>query len=95
MPTHFQFHSLTTGMPVTRQESHQISVYAGQGEVAKLRSLVHDLAEREGMTTAEVLLASKDDYHQTAAHIAAKAGQTRTRSASFCFSFFPGKKPPL
>lgn len=65
-------------MHITAQESHHISVLAGQGEIIKLRAAVQSLAERENTSTAEVLLACKDDFHQTAAHIAAKSGQTRT-----------------
>jgi hypothetical protein len=60
-----------------QHESHQIAVYAGQGETTKLASAVKDLARREGTSTAEILIGCKDDFHQTAAYIAAKAGQTR------------------
>ncbi|KXX75833.1 Ankyrin repeat domain-containing protein 27 [Madurella mycetomatis] len=65
-------------MHITAQELHHISVLAGQGEIIKLRAAVKNLAERENTSTAEVLLACKDDFHQTAAHIAAKSGQTRS-----------------
>jgi hypothetical protein len=66
-------------MPVTPDESHQIAVHAGQGDTIQLSALVRQLAEREGTSPAQILLSCKDDFHQTAAHIASKAGQTRTR----------------
>ncbi|KAL2024243.1 hypothetical protein VTK56DRAFT_9399 [Thermocarpiscus australiensis] len=65
-------------MGITPQEAHEISVLAGQGETIKLRDTVRALAGREGIQTGDVLLACKDDFQQTAAHIAAKAGQTRS-----------------
>ncbi len=64
-------------MHISHAESHGISVLAGQGELVRLRDEVNRLAEREGTTPDEILIACKDDYHQTAAHIAAKGGQTR------------------
>jgi hypothetical protein len=64
-------------MAIAEHESHQLAVYAGQGETTKLASAVKVLASREGISTAEILIGCKDDFHQTAAHIAAKAGQTR------------------
>ncbi len=68
-------------MPVTQQESHQISVLAGQGETAKLATFVRELAAREGVSPGEILINCKDDFQQTAAHIAAAAGQTRGQPA--------------
>ncbi|GAB1311486.1 hypothetical protein MFIFM68171_01696 [Madurella fahalii] len=65
-------------MHIAAQESHHVSVLAGQGEIIKLRAAVKSLATRENTSTAEVLLACKDDFQQTAAHIAAKSGQTRS-----------------
>ncbi|KAK3898734.1 hypothetical protein C8A05DRAFT_18732 [Staphylotrichum tortipilum] len=65
-------------MPATQQESHEISVLAGQGETAKLATLVRKIAERECASPGEILMACKDDFQQTAAHIAAAAGQTRS-----------------
>jgi hypothetical protein len=67
-------------MPIAEHESHQIAVYAGQGETTKLASAVKDLARREGTSTAEILIGCKDDFHQNAAHIAAKAAQTRNEA---------------
>lgn len=64
-------------MPISSRETHQVSALAGQGEVPKLVSLVRKLARREGTPTSAVLAACKDDFQQTAAHIAAKAGQIR------------------
>lgn len=64
-------------MSATQRESHEISVLAGQGETAKLATLVREIAEREGASPGEILLGCKDDFQQTAAHIAAAAGQTR------------------
>ncbi len=63
-------------MQISHAENHGLSVYAGQGEHVRLRDEVRRLAEREKTTPDEILIACKDDYHQTAAHIAAKAGQT-------------------
>jgi hypothetical protein len=63
-------------MHFTHQESHMISVLAGQGEIIKLKKAVHELAERETTTPAEVLITCKDDYQQTSAHMAAKSGQS-------------------
>ncbi|KAK0632904.1 hypothetical protein B0T14DRAFT_560545 [Immersiella caudata] len=68
-------------MQFTHQESHMISVLAGQGEIIKLRKAVNELAERERTTPAEVLIFCKDDYQQTSAHMAAKSGQTRSIEA--------------
>ena len=69
-------------MHFTHQESHHISVLAGQGEIIKLRNHVQTLAKREATSPAEVLIACKDDFQQTAAHIAAKSGQSRRSSRS-------------
>ncbi|KAK3362474.1 hypothetical protein B0T25DRAFT_467788 [Lasiosphaeria hispida] len=63
-------------MHIAQQESHHVSVLAGQGELAKLRNAVKALAQREGVSPADIIIACKDDFQQTAAHIAAKAGQT-------------------
>ncbi|KAK4454686.1 ankyrin repeat domain-containing protein 27 [Podospora aff. communis PSN243] len=68
-------------MHFTHQESHMISVLAGQGEIIKLKKAVHELAERENTTPAEVLITCKDDYQQTSAHMAAKSGQSRSIEA--------------
>ncbi|KAK3393941.1 hypothetical protein B0H63DRAFT_459552 [Podospora didyma] len=68
-------------MHITSQESHHISVLAGEGEIVKLKLAVKALARREDASPADVLIACKDDYHQTAAHIAAKSGQTRSIEA--------------
>jgi hypothetical protein len=67
-------------MHITTSEAHHISVLAGQGEIIKLRAAVKSLAAREEASTAEVLIACKDDFQQTAAHIAAKAGQSRKQT---------------
>ncbi|KAK3330739.1 hypothetical protein B0H66DRAFT_73460 [Apodospora peruviana] len=63
-------------MNIKPQESHHISVLAGQGEVRKLSAAVKTLAQRENASPADVLISCKDDFQQTAAHIAAKSGQT-------------------
>ncbi|KAK0656188.1 hypothetical protein B0T16DRAFT_31110 [Cercophora newfieldiana] len=68
-------------MHFTHQDSHMISVHAGLGEVIKLRKAVQSLAEREGVSPADVLIACKDDYQQTAAHMAAKSGQSKSIEA--------------
>ncbi|AEO65528.1 7a611f84-7f45-457a-851c-a2729b532d36 [Thermothielavioides terrestris] len=68
-------------MRITPEESHQIAVYAGQGEVAKMTAAIKHLAEREGVSPAQVLFGCKDDFQQTAAHTAAKGGQTRSIEA--------------
>ncbi|KAK2073415.1 hypothetical protein P8C59_007701 [Phyllachora maydis] len=65
-------------MPITQAESHHISVLAGQGETTTLRTTVTALAVRENTTPGAVLLACRDDYHQTAAHMASKAGQAQS-----------------
>ncbi|KAM7213527.1 hypothetical protein V8F06_011082 [Rhypophila decipiens] len=62
-------------MKVSPQESHHISVLAGQGELTKLATSVKALAQREMVSPADVLIFCKDDFQQTAAHIAAKSGQ--------------------
>ncbi|KAK3694171.1 hypothetical protein B0T22DRAFT_437273 [Podospora appendiculata] len=62
-------------MNITPQEAHHVSVLAGQGETAKLAVHVKHLAQRERASTADVVIACKDDFQQTAAHIAAKSGQ--------------------
>ena len=67
-------------MHIAQQESHHVSVLAAQGETAALRAAVIALAERERTTPGDVLTACRDDFQQTAAHMAAKAGQTRTLS---------------
>ncbi len=64
-------------MQISHAENHGISVFAGQGDLVQLQNAVQRLADREQTTPDEILIACKDDYHQTAAHIAAKAGQTR------------------
>jgi len=63
-------------MTISPQESHHISVLAGQGELIKLSTAVKSLAQRENSSPADVLISCKDDFQQTAAHIAAKSGQT-------------------
>ena len=73
-------------MPATQAESHQISVLAGQGETTKLATLVREIADRDSASPGEILMGCKDDFQQTAAHIAAAAGQTRGR---------PGKALPF
>lgn len=73
----------SAAMHITQQESHDISVLAGQGELVKLRKAVHSLAERESASPADILIACKDDFQQTAAHMAAKGGQVRMFSAPF------------
>ncbi len=65
-------------MAISPHEAHQIAVHAGQGETAELTALVRSLAEREGTSPGQVLLGCKDDFQNTAAHMAAKAGQIRT-----------------
>ncbi|KAK4161239.1 hypothetical protein QBC43DRAFT_268925 [Cladorrhinum sp. PSN259] len=65
-------------MHIKPQEAHHIAVLAGQGETAKLKAAVKDLAERESTSPGDVLIACKDDFQQTAAHIAAKSGQTKS-----------------
>lgn len=64
-------------MAITDAESRHISVLAGEGDLPKLRAAVQALALREALCPADVLITCKDDYHQTAAHIAAKGGQAR------------------
>lgn len=73
-------------MAITDAESRHISVLAGEGDLPKLRAAVQALALREALSPADVLITCKDDYHQTAAHIAAKGGQARV----FALSSFPG-----
>ncbi|KAK4153430.1 ankyrin repeat domain-containing protein 27 [Chaetomidium leptoderma] len=68
-------------MAITPHESHQIAVHAGQGQIIKLTNFVKKLAKRENTSIAQVLLGCKDDFQQTAAHIAAKAGQIRSIEA--------------
>lgn len=63
-------------MAISPQESHHISVLAGQAELVKLGAAVKALALRENASPADVLISCKDDFQQTAAHIAAKSGQT-------------------
>lgn len=70
-------------MAITDAESRHISVLAGEGDLPKLRAAVQALALREALSPADVLITCKDDYHQTAAHIAAKGGQAR----KFPFSY--------
>ncbi|KAK0753717.1 hypothetical protein B0T18DRAFT_302470, partial [Schizothecium vesticola] len=65
-------------MAITDAESRHISVLAGEGDLPKLRAAVQALALREALCPADVLITCKDDYHQTAAHIAAKGGQARS-----------------
>ncbi|KAK3986372.1 hypothetical protein QBC44DRAFT_333399 [Cladorrhinum sp. PSN332] len=65
-------------MQIKPQEAHHVAVLAGQGEIAKLKACVKELAEREATSPADILIACKDDFQQTAAHIAAKAGQTKS-----------------
>lgn len=62
-------------MFISPQESHLISVCAGQGDLAGLAVAVKSLAQREKVTEAEILISSKDDFQRTAAHIAAQLGQ--------------------
>ncbi|KAJ4414894.1 hypothetical protein N0V85_002962 [Neurospora sp. IMI 360204] len=62
-------------MFITPQESHSISVRAGQGDLAGLAVVVKSLAQRENVTEGEVLISCKDDFQRTAAHIAAQLGQ--------------------
>ncbi len=64
-------------MAIMPHESHQIAVFAGQGEIVQLATLVRSLAQREGISPGQVLISCKDDFQQTAAHMAAKAGQIR------------------
>ncbi|KAK1758579.1 hypothetical protein QBC47DRAFT_145538 [Echria macrotheca] len=68
-------------MFISPDESRAISVHASQGEIVKLKRLVGDLAAREGVSTADVLGEARDDFQQTAAHMAAKAGQVRSIEA--------------
>lgn len=63
-------------MRISQEDLRKIAVLAGQGEVGEMTSLVNRYAEKERATTGWILLECKDDFHQTAAHIAAKAGQT-------------------
>jgi len=75
-------------MHITHQESHHISVLAGQGETSKLVVYVKTLARRENVSPADVLIACKDDFQQTAAHIAAKAGQNgKSARGTFTYSY--------
>ncbi len=64
-------------MAISEVEGHNVSVLAGQGELVELRAAVKRLAARENIALDDVLIACKDDYHQTSAHIASKAGQGR------------------
>ncbi|KAK4236414.1 hypothetical protein C8A03DRAFT_35690 [Achaetomium macrosporum] len=68
-------------MPIAQQESHKIAVYAAQGQTVELATIVRDLAMREGVSPAQILIGCKDDFQQTAAHAAAKTGQTRSIEA--------------
>ncbi|KAK4192390.1 hypothetical protein QBC35DRAFT_221740 [Podospora australis] len=68
-------------MHVKPQEAHHISVLAGQGEIKRLKSAVQELAARENVSTADLLISCKDDFQQTAAHIAAKSGQSKSIEA--------------
>ncbi|KAK4461208.1 hypothetical protein QBC42DRAFT_330359 [Cladorrhinum samala] len=65
-------------MQIKPHEAHHIAVLAGQGETAKLKEAVNELAQRETASPAGILIACKDDFQQTAAHIAAKSGQTKS-----------------
>ncbi|KAK5656473.1 hypothetical protein OQA88_4856 [Cercophora sp. LCS_1] len=65
-------------MHIAQPESHHISVLASQGDLVKLRAAVKTLAQREGVSPADLLIACKDDFQNTAAHMAAKAGQARS-----------------
>lgn len=69
-------------MAITDAESRHISVLAGEGDLPRLRAAVQALALREALCPADVLITCKDDYHQTAAHIAAKGGQARKHPLS-------------
>ncbi|KAK0628351.1 hypothetical protein B0T17DRAFT_522516 [Bombardia bombarda] len=62
-------------MYISPQESHYISVLAGQGELFMLSASVKNLAIRESVQPGDILIGCKDDFQQTAAHIAAKSGQ--------------------
>ncbi len=64
-------------MAITEVEAHNVSVLAGQGELTELRAAARRLAVRENIALDDVLIACKDDFHQTSAHIASKAGQAR------------------
>ena len=70
-------------MQIKPHEAHHIAVLAGQGETAKLKEAVNELAQRETASPAGILIACKDDFQQTAAHIAAKSGQTSNYSLPF------------
>ncbi|KAK4197809.1 hypothetical protein QBC40DRAFT_180069 [Triangularia verruculosa] len=65
-------------MHISPQEAHHVAVLAGQGECAKLTAAVKALARREHESPANILIACKDDFQQTAAHIAAKSGQSKS-----------------
>ncbi|VBB73402.1 Putative protein of unknown function [Podospora comata] len=65
-------------MHISPQEAHHVAVLAGQGECAKLVTAVKALALREHESPADILIACKDDFQQTAAHIAAKSGQSKS-----------------
>ncbi|KAH8883357.1 hypothetical protein GQ53DRAFT_798357 [Thozetella sp. PMI_491] len=68
-------------MRITQAESHHISVLAGRAETVVLCKTVRALAEREQTSADDILIACKDDFQQTAAHIAAKSGQTSSIDA--------------
>ena len=68
-------------MHIAPHEAHQIAVHAGKGETSDMTALVQYLARRESTSTAAVLIASKDDFQQTAAHTAAKGGQSSKSTA--------------
>ena len=71
-------------MTISSAESHHVSVLAGKADVIQLCKAVEDLALRECIPAGDVLIACKDDYHQTSAHIAAKVGQlSRFHRSSF------------
>ncbi len=74
LPSH---HKVSIAMAIAPHESHQIAVYAGQGEIVQLATLVRSLAQREDISPGQILISCKDDFQQTAAHMAAKAGHIR------------------
>lgn len=73
-----------TNMHISPQEAHHVAVLAGQGECAKLVTAVKALALREHESPADILIACKDDFQQTAAHIAAKSGQSSVWTLPSC-----------
>ncbi|KAH6630767.1 hypothetical protein B0J18DRAFT_422178 [Chaetomium sp. MPI-SDFR-AT-0129] len=62
-------------MYITPLEARDLALSTSDGHTARLRSLVTKLAQREGTSAADILIGLRDDFNQTLAHTACKAGQ--------------------